>query len=268
MSMRSMNRVGGLCLRAVALSAALLAGGAQAGLYTSSFGALVPGYTANDDDTFAVALPFAFNFFGATYTTAVVSNNGNIQFGTDTGAFISSPLNTQTDFNGIAAFWSDLESRADPSGAPGAGGAGVYMKVTGSQVVFTWDRLGYYLRDYDERVQFQLVLNDPAALTSGEGSIGFFYGAMSGQADNPGRGAAIGFGDGLSAINEGEVSVASGHSTDVAAYAESIGHIWFNVNDDGEPVEIPGNAVPEPSAPGLVLAALGVMALVRRRVVR
>lgn len=243
--------------------AALLAQAAHAGLYTSNFGSLVPGYVANDDSTFAVTLPFAVSFFGSTYTSAVVSNNGNVQFGTNSGEFISSPLNTQTSFRGIAAYWSDLDSRSDPLGAiaAGTGGSGVYMSASSGQVVFTWDRLGYFDRDYGNRVQFQLVLNDPSAMAAGEGSIGFFFGGMQGQSSRPSRTAAIGFGDGLSAINPGEVSLASGISGDVAAYANRAGHVWFNTDSGGTPVQ----NVPEPASLGLAAAAFGALGWVRRR---
>lgn len=76
----------------------------------------VPGFPAGvaDDENFTLVLPFAFTFYGITYTSATVSMNGYITFGTAvTGAdsFANDcPLDGSSPDATIAVFWDDLLS--------------------------------------------------------------------------------------------------------------------------------------------------------------
>lgn len=229
---------------------------AQAQLYTNSVGSLLPGYVQNDDATFAaVNLGFNVNFFGTSYSNIFINNNGNATFGASTGSFSPAPLNAQNTQPMIAPFWTDLESRS------GGATSGVYVTQTAHQLVATWQDMGYFPGNYSGRVTFQLVLNDPnAPLAAGEGVIGFFFGNMTSGTD--GHNVTAGFGDGLTAINPGEISYFSGTSS-AASTALNQTHVWFNL-DGGTPTTVPG--IPEPETYALMAFGLALTGwAVRRR---
>jgi hypothetical protein len=241
---------------------------ADAALFTNDFGPLLPGYVPNDDSVFpAVALPFSINFFGTTRNSIFVNNNGNATFGLATGVFTPSPLNTQSTQPMIAPYWTDLDSRSDPLGAiaPHTGGSGVYFRQTSpSEVVMTWDRLGYFPVNYSGRAQFQLVLRDPTSvIPAGEGVIGFFYDGMTAGTDN--HNVTVGFGDGLPAINPGEISLFSGPTQTVAPLVNDQ-HFWFNLTGGIPAPAPPGPAVPEPGSIALLGTGLAALAFVRRTI--
>jgi N-acetylneuraminic acid mutarotase len=67
-------------------------------------------FPLSGDDNFApVTLPFAFSFYGQTYTSGNVCTNGFITFGTGTCPFTNSSIpSAATPNNAIYPFWDDL----------------------------------------------------------------------------------------------------------------------------------------------------------------
>jgi hypothetical protein len=88
-----------------------------------------------DDAALAVALPFAFSYYGVEYNELQIVSNGYLVFGGDpAGAFINTALPNPRIPNGVVAvFWDDL--------SPDTGG-GVWSETLGSEgqrrFVVTW----------------------------------------------------------------------------------------------------------------------------------
>lgn len=105
-----------------------------------------------DDDSRAFTLPFAFPFFGTSYTQAFLNSDGNVTF---TVGDIASSTRSIGRFAGgpprIAALFDDL----DPSVAPGS----IRYFADAGRAVFSWVKVREYGRsDPDAQQTFQLRL--------------------------------------------------------------------------------------------------------------
>lgn len=156
---------GGACTGGVALRRGL-GGAADLGA-----DALPPG---DDGSSAAIPLTGVFgtgvSFYGGTYTTLFVNNNGNVSFG--------GPLDTYTPtaFPGaprpmIAPWWGDV----DTSGAGEPAKNNVAWAVGAHSLTVTWDHVGYFAMHDTLQNSFQLVLTDRGDVTPGDFDVEIRY---------------------------------------------------------------------------------------------
>jgi hypothetical protein len=129
----------------------------------------------NDDGSSATAEPIGFpiNFFGQTFTTTFVNNNGNITPEAPLGTFTPFPL-TATATKIIAPYFADVDTRNALSGVTRYG-PGLVNGLPAWGV--TWIDVGYYSQKIDKKNSFQLVLINMAPVTgvAGDFDIEFNY---------------------------------------------------------------------------------------------
>jgi len=153
---------------------------------TASIGqAILPGFTqqtlpANDDgSTGLVPLPFPVNFYGATYESLYVNNNGNLTFTEPLSQYTPQSLN-QIGFPMIAPFWADVDTRVGQTVTYGYGTVGGHPAFG-----VDYENVGCYDQIDSVTDTFQVVLIDRPDLGTGNWQIEFNYGPLtwdSGQA--------------------------------------------------------------------------------------
>lgn len=138
---------------------------------------LVPmsGYTSpyRNDDGSSNSIPLGFNFcfYGTTYNSLFINNNGNVSFGSSYSTFSSNSF-PDPSFVMIAPFWGDVDTRGAASGL-------VYFKQTATSLIVKWSNVGYYSSMTDKLNDFQLILTDGSdPLLPNGNNIAFCYGDM------------------------------------------------------------------------------------------
>ena len=142
----------------------------------------------DDQSTNEIPLPFEVNFFGQSYNSVFVNNNGNITFGSALGNYTPEPFPLSIPIAGgggelaavaaaasipiIAPYWADVDTRNDPGDSSNL----VWVaSPNANTVVVTWDQVGYYGNRIDKRNDFQLVLRNRADTGTGNFDIDFRY---------------------------------------------------------------------------------------------
>lgn len=155
--------------------------------FSISLGNFIPfGTTAGDfvlpvnDDGSSSAIPYSFTFYGNSYSSLWVNNNGNLTF--DGSMSVYTPYAFPSDRVIIAPYFADVDTRGDGT-VSGDGHDDVYYSVrTGSSdlnaisaiinaafgssfsatsaFVATWDHVGYYSHhsDLSQSNTFQVAL--------------------------------------------------------------------------------------------------------------
>jgi len=111
-----------------------------------------------NDDQYSnlISLPFTFDFYGNTYNSLYINNNGNISFLAQYSTFTANPF-PDSSYNMIAPFWGDVDTRdSTMTGNIGS----VWYKMTPNALVVVWDHVGYFNTHGDKTNTFQLVISD------------------------------------------------------------------------------------------------------------
>ncbi|MCC6876379.1 MAG: hypothetical protein IT378_18885 [Sandaracinaceae bacterium] len=113
---------------------------------------------ANDDGSsseigITAAFPSGLRFFGSTFTSLYVNNNGNVSFGGSNGTYTPQAFPVAS-LRMIAPWWGDVDTRG--GGVPNRNG--VYWSITPGRFVATWHNVGYYSHHDDLQNDFQLIL--------------------------------------------------------------------------------------------------------------
>lgn len=147
----------------------------------------------NDDESSApIALPFTFDFYGTTYDTTIINNNGNISFLAPYYEFTPNAFPSAW-FNMIAPFWGDVDTRS-------ANGGQVWYKVTPTALIVIWNEVGYYSMHEDLKSTFQLIITEGTdALIPSSNNVSFCYQDMQWTTGDASSGVG-GFGGSASTV--------------------------------------------------------------------
>jgi Ca2+-binding RTX toxin-like protein len=108
--------------------------------------------------------PSGLNFFGTTYNSLYVNNNGNVTFASGRSQYTPNVITATTSNPMIAAYDADVDTRAGTTTASTGGTSQgtdlVYYDLDASNGIFTatWDDVGYYSNHVNKTNAFQIQL--------------------------------------------------------------------------------------------------------------
>ncbi len=261
----------GVLAAATAFSVPAFAGAIRnAGLFTT----VLP---ANDDgSTGMINTGFSLNFFGTSFSSLFVNNNGNVTFDAALPTFTPFPLiNTPRQL--LAPFFADVDTRGTGNGLTMYGASTI-----GGMNVFgvNWINVGYFAAHTDKLNSFQLIITDRSDLNAGDFDFEFNYDkiqwntgdASGGSGGLGGDPARVGWSNGSTASYEQAGSAINGAFLDGGPFSLIAGSLnsngvagryIFNVRNGA--VLPPEPTVPEPASLALVAAALLAAGAATRR---
>ncbi len=109
--------------------------------------------------TASLGFSAGINFFGTTYNTIYVNNNGNVTFSGADAGYVPAALTTSGQLPRIAPFFADVDTRIAPSGTVTYGTGTVTVNGT-PRAAFgvNWPSVGYYSEQTDKLNTFQIVI--------------------------------------------------------------------------------------------------------------
>jgi len=128
---------------------------------------------APNDDLYSnsIYLPFSFSFYGTTYDSLYINNNGNISFTTPYNTFTAFTF-PDPSFNMIAPFWADVDTLS-------TNGGNIWYEWNPHSLVIVWDHVGYFSMMEDKLNTFQLIISDGQdTLVPAGNNVSFCYGDM------------------------------------------------------------------------------------------
>lgn len=131
--------------------------------------AYVMNWNTDDGSAPLINLPFTFCFFGDSYTSVFMNNNGNISFLAPNSSF--NPFAFPSNINRIiAGFWADFDF-----GQCGT----MHTNITATAAIFTWKDVGYYDEKCDKKNTLQIIITDGTDPLIDNGNVAIHYGDMN-----------------------------------------------------------------------------------------
>ncbi len=125
----------------------------------------------------ASAFPNGVDFFGTTYTSVFVNNNGNVTFGAAVDAYTSQPFPVSGQPM-LAPWWADVDTApGDRGGVAGTNEVHYFVDDAAGELVVTWWEVGHYNDELATSTynNFQLILTDRTDVAIGDFDVEYRY---------------------------------------------------------------------------------------------